>query len=417
MSTTVEVITGDTFEAIARKQYGSEQHAQLVADANPGVVEPLTAGTSLVIPILPGAPEDKPQTVKSDRVNEVATLVGGERFRFFDSMRITRALDTMDTVELGAPLDVALPRFKEAFRPFSYQPITITVDGDPLFKGTAVGITPVLQNDKRIISVSGYALPGVLNDCTPPASSFPLEFGGQGLRDIATTLAAPFGLSVVFDADQGPVFGAGFADDPVAIQPGERVLAFLAKLAKQRGLVISSTARGELIFQESVGSGDPVARLKQGESPLLSVNPFFSPQDFYSHITGITPTLVGFAGTQITIPNTRLKGVVRPMTFEAQDTEPGDLPKAVAAKEARMFGNMAAYNVRVATWRDPQGNLWEPNTNIKLQAPDAMIFNEYEFIIRSVDFNRGAKTESATLDLVLPGSFSGKEPESFPWDL
>jgi prophage tail gpP-like protein len=38
-----------------------------------------------------------------------------------------------------------------------------------------------------------------------------------------------------------------------------------------------------------------------------------------------------------------------------------------------MFGNMAAYTLTVASWRDDAGKLWEPNTTVTLIAPGAMV--------------------------------------------
>lgn len=407
---TYQVISGDTFEIIARKKYGDEKEADRIARANPGVAEPLTAGTTLTVPVLPGAPQDLQSQAPAATDDEVAILIDGQRFRFWDKVRITRAIDSMDTVEFGAPFDVDAPGFKETFRPFSYKPVVITVGGEPLFTGTMVGVTPVLENGQKVISVSGYSLPGVLNDCTPPASSFPLEFNDQGLREIATSIAAPFGLSVDFVADQGAIF------ERVACEPGKKALGFLAELAKQRNLIISSSSRGVLVFWQSVSAGQPVARLQQGSAPVLSVTPFFSPQEYYSHVTGIEPVIVGLEGSQFTVKNPRLQGVTRPITFNAPDTLDADVKGAVEAKAGRMFGNMASYSVRVATWRDPNGQLWAPNTTVKLQAPGAMIYNEYEFVIRSVEFSRERAVESAILDLVIPGSFSGQTPGALPWD-
>ena len=81
-----------------------------------------------------------------------------------------------------------------------------------------------------------------------------------------------------------------------------------------------------------------------------------------------------------------------------------------------MFGAMASYSVALSTWRDPAGNLWAPNTTLKLQAPGAMIYNSYEFIVRSVEFSKDSTSETARLNLVLPGAFSGQIPEALPWD-
>jgi len=409
LSTTYNVIAGDTFESIARKKYGTEKEAGRISRANPGVNEPLTAGTVITIPALPDAPENLPSQLPANQEDEVAVLIDGRRFRFWDKVRITRTIDSMDTVEFGAPFDHTAPGFRDTFRPFSFKPVAITVGGEPLFTGTMVAVSPTIDNGQRTVAVSGYSLPGVLNDCTPPASSFPLEFNGQTLKDIASAVAEPFGLSVDFQGEPGAVF------ERVACEPGKKALAFLAELAKQRNLIISSTERGKLLFWQSKDAGKSVAKLQQGVAPVLSVTPFFSPQEYYSHITGIEPVTVGLEGSQYTVKNPRLQGVTRPITFNAPDTEGADVKAAVEAKAGRMFGNMVAYSIRVATWRDPSGKLWAPNTTIKLTAPDAMVYDEYEFVIRSVQFERESAAATATLDLVIPGSFNGVIPEALPW--
>lgn len=410
LSIIYDIGDGDTFESISRKTHGTEKEAGRIASANPGASEPLVAGTSITVPDMPGAPQNLQQSANSGNADEVAILIDGNRFRLWDSVRITRSIDTMDTVEFGAPFDSDAPGFKSTFRPFSFKNAVITVGGNPLFTGTMINVNPVMESARKTISVSCYSLPGVLNDCTPPASAFPLEFDNQGLREIATALAAPFGISVQFLDDQGAVF------ERVAIEPGKKILAFLSELAKQRNLVISSSASGALTFLKSSGGGQSVSILQQGSAPVLSVEPQFNPQEYYSHITGIEPVIIGLDGLQFTVKNPRLNGVIRPLTFKAPDTLDADVKLAVEAKAGRMFGNMASYSVRVATWRDTSGSLWEPNTSIKLLAPDAMIYSEYEFIIRSVEFNRDRSTETAILNLVMPGAFSGKIPEVLPWD-
>ena len=250
----------------------------------------------------------------------------------------------------------------------------------------------------------------MLNDCTPPVSSHPLEFDGQGLQEIAGSLAAPFGVPVRFVDSAGAIF------DRVAANATQKILAFLVKLANQRGLIISDNSDGDLIFWKSISTGKPVAVLEQGVAPLLSVTPMFNPQSYYSHITGLEPTVVGIQGESYTVKNPRIAGVLRPLSFQTPDTLEADVKQATEAKAGRMFGAMVSYSIRVATWRDPAGDLWEPNTLISLTAPDAMIYNPYKFLIRSVTLNRERSSKSATLTLVLPGSFSGEIPESMPWD-
>jgi len=410
LSISYDVISGDTFELVARKKYGSEQYSDIITAANPGVKEPLTAGTTLIIPALPGAPLVSLQNKATDTLDEVALSIDGERFRFWTGITISRSMDSLDSIEFNAPFEPENTTFREKFRPLSYKDVTFTVGGEPLFTGTMLTPVPDSTAEDRTVSVTAYSLPGVLNDCTPPVSAFPLEFNGQGLREIAATLAKPFGISVEFTADQGATFKR------VATEPEKKIFDFLSELAGQRNLIISSTPRGALLFQRSTAAGQPVARLREGDAPLLSVRPNFKPQGYYSHITGLRGARVGKAGSSYTVANPRLKGAIRPFIYKVEDTDGADLKSAVEAKAGRMFASAVSYTASALSWRSPSGQLWAPNTTVKLTAPGAMIYNEYEFLIRSVSLTRAADNELAELTLVLPGSFEGKAPEAMPWD-
>lgn len=409
MSTTYSTVSGDTFESVARKVYGTETEAARLIAANPGI-SVLIAGTVLTIPQRGNAPFDQPTELPAEHPDEVALRINGQRFRFWPTVRITRSIDSIDSVTFQAPFEYDAPGFREAFRPFSYSAIDITVDGVPLFTGTMVSVTPALSATARSVEVSGYGRPGVLNDCTPPASAFPLEFNITTLRVIAERLCYPFGIAVDFGAPVGAAFKR------VACDPGQRVLSFLTGLAQQRTLVISSTEVGALRFARSNTAGTPVAILAQGRSPLVSVTPAFVAQAYYSDVTGIEMVRAGRQGSRYTARNLRLSGVLRPYNFRVADSTSGDVRAATEAKLARMYASMVSYSVRVDTWRDQAGALWTPNTLVSLEAPDAMIYNPYIFLIRTVAFERSSTATSATLNLVLPGAFAGQIPEVLPWD-
>jgi prophage tail gpP-like protein len=319
-------------------------------------------------------------------------------------------MDSFDRAVFSAPFEPANLEFREIFKPFTYKPVVITVGGTPIFTGTMMLPLPSLQPSAKSVRVSCYSQPGVSDDCTAPASAFPIEFNKQGLKEIAQTLLEPFGIPVEFEADQGAVF------ERVALEPGKKIFSFLIELAQQRNLVIRSTPLGAVAFIRSIATGSPVVQLEQGFSPLLGVEPNFNPQKYHSHITGIDPAAIGSKGSQYTVPNPRLEGVVRPLTFKAKDTDNGSIKAAVEAKAARMFADAASYSIQLDTWRDPAGNLWEPNTSLNLLAPGAMIYNNYEFLVRTVELEADRQSRTATHNLVMPGVFSGQIPESLPWD-
>lgn len=342
--------------------------------------------------------------------NDVTILIDGNRWRFFHDLEIQLAVDQFSTVTFTSPFEADRALFRSTFRPFSYKPLSILVNGQALLTGTLVGVEPKIESGSKTVACAGYSLPSVLQDANAPASNFPLEFHNLTLLQIAQQLAKKFSITVRSDQSTGAAFRK------VKLHPEQKIHEFLADLARQRGLVITDAPDGSLVFLTSIGKGAPIARFKEGQSPLRSVSGTFSPQSYYSEITGIAKAKSGRIGSRFTATNSRLQSVVRPNTFELEETEKGDLPGAVAAKIARMFGNMISYVVEVDTWQDPNGNLWKPNTLVTLYAPDCMIYKEVTFLIRNVVFRQQENSFAASLGLVLPGVFSSEIPQVLPWD-
>lgn len=397
-----------TFEQRAAKEYGTEQGATVLRQANPDASGDIAPDRGLIVPALPDAPRDQPHETPAANPNEVALTIDGVRYHYWTEMSIDRVLDSIDTITIRAPFDSEVAEIRDTFEPFTYKDMTVTVGGEPLFTGTLVSIDPEVNEDSKVLNVSGYAKCGVLNDVTAPASALPLEFNRQTLQDIAAKLCAPFGIDVVFDAPAGSAF------ERVACDPSRKILEFLTELAQQRGLIISNDAEGNLVFTRTANS-PPVARLKQGESPLLNVRPRFNPQNYFSHITGIESSEAGKQGGQHTVKNPHVKAGVRPYNFSVTDADGADVKTATEAKAGRMIGNMASYPIEVATWRDSSDKLWSPGDMLTLTAPDALVYNEYKFTIRAVALRRDATSMTASIELAMPGAFNGEIPETLPW--
>jgi len=203
----------------------------------------------------------------------------------------------------------------------------------------------------------------------------------------------------------------------MSLQPGDKPQSFLAGLAKQRDLMLTDDEDGDLLLLQPVAAGHPVAKLVfDGLPPVIAVTPQFNPQDFFSEITAWTPTVRGRKGTKYTQKNPLLDGVIRPSSFKPDDTDRGNAQETARSHMGRMFGNMVGWEVELPTMLDPNGNLYVPNTTILLTAPKAMIYLETELLIRTVTLRQDPNASTCTLGVVLPGSFSGKFPEFFPWE-
>lgn len=367
--------------------------------------------------------------------DKVSVLIDGKEFTGWHTIDIHLQMDSFSTVDFTAPFEPENADFRETFRPFTYKRLEVNVGGARLFTGTIVSINPQQDPERSAVEVSAYALPGVLADCTAAAretpqvfstreltakqlqeqskADAPLMFLNLGLRDIVHALLRPYGLDVVFASPEGAKF------DQVKIDVDATVYGFIADLARKRNLVVSNTADGDLLCWRSVGTGNPVARLREGQAPVVAVRARFSPQEYFSEVVGLIPPSKRKRrnGARYIVQNPFIPlNVMRPSAFKLDDTEPADGPQAVRARLARMFGNVASFDVGIATWRDPQGDLWRPNTTLTLDAPSAMVYREYEFLVRGVALHQDKESSSATLNVVLPGSFSGEVPrEGLPW--
>lgn len=344
-----------------------------------------------------------------ERVEDVAIRIDGTRWRAWESVELQRGLDSFSVLSFDAPFEPERTEFRRTFQPLSFKPLEVLVGGELLFSGTMLGVDPELEPDRRTVKVSGYAKPGVLEDCPMPASAWPLELNGLKLRAIAERLAAPFGLTVEMNGDEGAEFRR------VALRPDEHVHAFLTELAKQRGLSMRDTPAGALQFHRPAASS-PVVRLQEGAGGLTGVRVSFQPQDYSSEITGQARTRSGRGGARTTQANPFLSSVVRPSTFTLEETDGPDVPAATSARMGRMFANAMRVSVELPTWRTPDGALFEPGSTLSLEAPSAMVYRETTFLIREVTFRQEADQLGAQLALALPGAFSGEVPSALPWE-
>ena len=362
---------------------------------------------------------------------KIELLIDGKQFAYWFDLEIKLSVDSFDTVSFSAPFDPSRKEMRDTFQPFSFKPIQVLLNGDPLFTGTMIGVEPSFDANSSTVAITGYAKPGVLCDCTAPSGfgrkgrrktvgAIPLEFKKTTLDGITRQLCEPFGLEYEFRDPPGVAF------DRVAIGLDKKIHEFLVTLVKQRGLVLTNNVDGSLLFWKSIKRGNPVVQLEQGVPPLTGVKATFSPQEYYSEITGYAAAKRRKKGSVYTYVNPWLGSGIddgsgpinehRPFSCKFDDTERGDAPDATIAKVGRMFANMASWVTDpIPTWRDPDGRLWDPNTSMALLAPGAMIYRESELLIRDVVLRQSKDAITAVLGLVLPGAFSGEIPEHLPW--
>lgn len=410
MAKTYTTVAGDTLEKISLRQYGVPTESALIFAANPQAVQPYIEGTILKIPPNPNIPPLSVSDFKRRKVtnNIVQLFVDGDEYQAWSDLKITSQIDSISTFNFTTPHEPSDKRQRAIFTPFKFKPMAVIVGGEFLFSGLIVPIRPTVDDVRRSLSVGGYSRAGLLNDCGASVNAFPLEFDQVGLFEITKKLAFPYGVRVEFEADQGKAF------DKVALDPKKKILPFLGELAIQRNGIFGDNPEGALVFRQAVKFGSPIAKFKKGFPPVLSIVPNFDEQKYFSEISGIAATGFGGQGSTYTTKNPFLD-VPRIMNFKPKDVGDGDLKTAVDAKMGLMFANAVSWQISIATWRDPQGDIFRPNTTCLVHDENSMIYEETEMLIKKVELSKDGNAESATLEVVLEGSYSGTIPNRLPW--
>lgn len=406
-----QVRVGDTLSSIATRFYGNPSDAPVISAANPVIVDPayLDPKWVLTIPDLPANIEVEPSTpLVGGSDDEVSITVEGKQFYLWENVSINFSVDTIDSFQFDLPWDPTNDDLREIFAPFGYKQVGVTIGGDKVITGTIVKQDIAKTAESSIITLSGYALPGVLGDVNPSPTTYPLEFKDNDLEQIAKRLCDPFSITAKFDADKGAAFKR------VAIAPTEKVLDFLIKLAKQRGLIVTSNANGELVFQQSA-TGKSKATIKEGVFPWISGNCSYDGQKRFSTITAIGDNFFGKETGSANAKDNTVK-INRPNVFNSNHITKGELQKSADAQIGRNFATSIGIGVSVTGWRDFDGNRWEKNSKIVYEAPSQYIYEETEFIIRDLTLTKDPDSLLSTMTLVFPETYTGEIRDSFPWD-
>jgi prophage tail gpP-like protein len=426
MSKSYTVKQGDTLAAISSNQLGTAAKWKEIVNSNPQLSSRKTAvdgspyifsGDVLVIPTDESAEKSyaaqPKKTIKlTNGDDDISIIIGGNKFTGFTSYEFNLSYDSFDTFSFSAPYDTKIEGIHEAIQPFAFKSCDIVYADTPLFRGRLLTPDPALTNEASEITLRGYPLCGVLNDCMLPPGKYPLPVQRVNIQAIAEAACEPYGIPVIFETDPG----ADFTE--VSLEPTDKILDFLLKLSQQRELLFTNNEKGQLVFFKPKTT-KPFVVFEEGKRPLISVKAKFNAQEFYSHITGYNKTDAEYPTLSYTFENSYLisKGILRHKSIIIDDAETSsDVQTAVKAHAGRMFADSVAFEIECEGHTNKDGELFQKGMNVNVKAPGAMIVKEMNFTARNIKFKRTNEGKTAVISLVLPGSYTGDIPEALPWE-
>lgn len=339
---------------------------------------------------------------------DVSLVLGSGIYTGWTSARVTRSLEALSgTFEIGLT-----EREPGAIRPRSFaagEACTVLLDGEVVITGWVDDVDPDYAAEQHSIRIAGRDRTGDLVDCS--AIHKPGEWRGQKLETIVAELARPFGIPVRVVTDTGAAFAR------FAIEQGETVYEAVDRACRMRAVLATSTpAGGVLITRAGGGARVPVA-LERGVN-ILAGRGRISHRERFSHYivkgqhpgddlwpTSMAAHLRGEA---------RDPGIARyrPMLLQAEDLT----TTRSAADRAAWDANVRSARSRKATitvvgWRAGEaGPLWAPGQTVAVR--DEWLGIDRDMLVSGVQFERGERGTTTTLDLAVPGAFDQvAEPE------
>ena len=290
-----------------------------------------------------------------------------------------------------------------------YQLVRIYENNELLLTGFILNYTFSSKSIKELVNISGYSVPGVLEDSQIPLNAYPLQSDGLTLRQIATKLLRPF--KIIFEVDNSV---ANLMDKPFETTTAgatDTVKDYICSLATQLDIVVSHNEKGHLLFTKANTNSVPIISFTD-TIPSYSASFSVNGQGMHSPITVLKQQEDDENAGQYVLRNIYVPDFTtafRPKVViqsSGDDTTTEKVAKAILANELKSI----QLKVNLSTWII-NSKIIKPNQTIEIQNKNLFIFEKTKMFIESVSFKGDEKGNTCELTCVLPECYNGKVPD------
>ncbi|MEO3738604.1 phage baseplate assembly protein [Shewanella baltica] len=339
---------------------------------------------------------------------EIVLKAGGQIYEGWTKVSVTRSLDAMSgafDLELTWKYQDSEQQYKKFIEPIQQgQSCTVDIGGERVITGYVDDFIPSYDDVTVTISVSGRDKTADLVDCSIDYPSG--QFNSQTISQIAEVVCKPFGINVIVNTDVGEPF------ERIQIEQGETPHELLSRLAKQRGVLLTSDTFGNLVITRA-------SKVKAGVSLILGKNVKaargrFSWRQRFSKFTikaagaahgtnWDTAPISAVGGIKADVTDNEI-GRYRPLIIVNEEiTTAEGAAKRGQWERQRSIGKSNTAEYTVTGWRIPQtGKLWNINTLVPVV--DEIMGLDEEFLIVSIMFSEDDSGRLAVVSVVRPDS-------------
>lgn len=344
-------------------------------------------------------------------MSQLTLKIKGKKFNFFNDFTVALNYNGIASgFSFSGLYDINNAEQKALFKPLQYHDVEVYYKDILILTGTALSTNTGISDKKELATISGYSKPGVLEDSELPLSLYPLEFDGLTLKEITEKVIAPFGLKLTVDevvkAEVNKIF------ETISIESNQTIKDFLASLAKQRNVVLTHNAKGEVVYTRLNINKPSIATYRQN-IPTTNIALSVNGQGLHSEIsTQKQATLDSDVAGEATIKNTLIP-VYRPTVKDQDSGDNNDTENAAKMVRGAELRNIKL-NVDTDRWQWFDGkklHIIKPNEIIDIIAPDIFLSDRTRFFVERVTLSGDEKSTTAGIECVLPETYSGDEPK------
>ena len=337
--------------------------------------------------------------------DELTLRINGADIRGWTEVRVTRGIERVPS-DFEIVMTERLPGDLHAVTVLPGQPCRILLGGDVVLTGYVDRFAPSISPRGHQISVTGRGKCCDLVDCSAEWPGG--QISGTSALDIASKLAAPYGIKVAMAAGVPP-------GDPIPqfnLILGETAWETIERICRYRALLAYELADGSLLLDQ-VGTVAHASGFAQGQN-VQAASMQYSMDQRYSRYVAFYQSIetlgdLNTAGVDGNLIATVVDATVtrhRQLDIIAEAAAGG--PQVAVARanwdRARRWGRSFVCSLTTDTWRDSAGLLWQPNRQALLQLP-LLKMGLAQWVISEVTYSLGQEGTTAQLTLMPPDAF------------
>lgn len=345
-------------------------------------------------------------------MKQVTLKINGKNFDFFNNFNIDLKYNSIgSTFSFEGNYEPSNEGQKNLFKPFSYNLVQLYYDGELFLTGTAMNTNTRVSENSALANITGYSLPGVLEDCQIPIDQYPLEFDNLNLIEIIRKLIQPFGISLVVDSSVQSDASKQYVK--IASEPGSTIKRFITELATQRNLILTHNVKGNLVLTRAKVSNRSIATYKENV-PSTVIGVTCNGQSLHSKITSMKQASIGtdVAG-ESTVTNSLIKKYRPAIVLQNSGNNDDSENFAKKSRGSELRGIQVVVETDRWQWYDGRRlRLIQPNNIINVVSPSNSINKPAKLFVENVSYTGTTDINTAVLNCVLPECYTGAAPKN-----